>query len=160
MLTREPFRDTVVRATARLDLRDTVIAGLRGYRLWRLVAVLAGIIVCMPGWGDERSGYTGAGLYKAYCASCHGAKGTGDGPVASSLNVSVPDLTRIAAREGGSFPVEKVRKIIDGRTTVPAHGSPAMPVWGLEFRDDTRKQKHVRELVDLLVDYLRLVQVP
>lgn len=87
-------------------------------------------------------------------------KGKGDGPVASSLRVSVPDLTRIAAREGGSFPAEQVRRIIDGRRAVPAHGSPAMPVWGLEFRDDTRKQKHVRELVDRLVEYLQSMQEP
>jgi len=86
--------------------------------------------------------------------------GKGDGPVASSLRVRMRDLTRIAAREGGSFPAEQVRQIIDGRTAIPAHGSPAMPVWGLEFRDDLRKQKHVRELVDLLVDYLRSVQEP
>jgi hypothetical protein len=160
MFTREPFRDTVVRAAARLELRDPVSAGLSRWRLWRLFAVLSGIIVCTPGWGNEHAGYTGSGLYRAYCASCHGVKGTGDGPVASSLRVSVPDLTRIAAREGGRFPVEQVRKIIDGRTMIPAHGSSAMPVWGLEFRDDLQKQKHVRELVDLLVDYLRSVQVP
>jgi len=126
----------------------------------RLFAVLSGILVCPPGWGHEHAGYTGSGLYRAYCASCHGVNGKGDGPVASSLRVSVPDLTHIAAREGGSFPADQVRKIIDGRIPVPAHGSPAMPVWGLEFRDDIRKQKHVRELIDLLVDYLRSVQEP
>lgn len=155
MFTREP-----VRAAAHLQLRDLVIPELSRWRLWRLCTLLSGLIVCVPGWGHENSGYTGSGLYQAYCASCHGVKGKGDGPVASSFRVSVPDLTRIAAREGGSFPAEQVRKIIDGRTAVPAHGSPAMPVWGLEFRDDTPKQKHVRELVDLLVDYLRSLQEP
>jgi len=125
-----------------------------------VLAALSGLIVCSPGWGSEHARYTGSGLYRAYCASCHGVKGKGDGPVASSLRVSVPDLTRIAAREGGSFPAEQVRRIIDGRRAVPAHGSPAMPVWGLEFRDDTRKQKHVRELVDRLVEYLQSMQEP
>jgi mono/diheme cytochrome c family protein len=133
---------------------------MRIWRPWRLLVALSGAFICVPGWGNEHAGYTGSGLYRAYCASCHGLKGKGDGPVASSLRVSVPDLTRIAAREGGSFPVEQVRQIIDGRTPVAAHGSPAMPVWGLEFRDDLTKQKHVRELVDLLVDYLRSVQEP
>lgn len=159
MFVREPVRDAVVGA-ARLELPDPVSAGLRRWRPWRLLAALSGMIVCTSGWGNEHAGYSGSGLYRAYCASCHGAKGKGDGPVASSLRVSMPDLTHIAACEGRSFPAEQVRKIIDGRTAIPAHGSPAMPVWGLEFRDDTRKQKHVRELVDLLVDYLRSVQEP
>jgi mono/diheme cytochrome c family protein len=43
----------------------------------------------------------GPALSKAYCASCHGADGKGDGPMAKSLKVKPADLTRIAARNGG-----------------------------------------------------------
>jgi hypothetical protein len=35
----------------------------------------------------------GATLFQAYCASCHGATGRGNGPAARALSVPVPDLT-------------------------------------------------------------------
>src|SRR5262245_5863391 len=44
---------------------------------------------------------SGQDLYRRYCAACHGTSGEGNGPVASSLKVQVPDLTRIAQRQGG-----------------------------------------------------------
>ncbi len=126
---------------------------------WLLVAgVIAVIANCSSAWSQEVARYTGLNLYKAYCASCHGTGGAGDGPVASSLNVEVPDLRRIAIRHSGQFPTEQVRKIIDGRTTIPPHGPRAMPVWGREFREDPSKQKRASNLVDLLVDYIRSIQ--
>ena len=42
--------------------------------------------------------YSGEELYLRFCASCHGSEALGDGPVSRSLNVAVPDLTRIASR--------------------------------------------------------------
>jgi hypothetical protein len=41
----------------------------------------------------------GATLYAAYCASCHGPAGKGNGPVSGQLNHTVPDLTLIADRD-------------------------------------------------------------
>jgi mono/diheme cytochrome c family protein len=41
-----------------------------------------------------------ATLYQAYCASCHGTEARGDGRASGMLSVPVPDLTRIAARDG------------------------------------------------------------
>lgn len=105
--------------------------------------------------------YTGAELYRAYCASCHGASGHGDGPVASSMKVEVPDLTRIAARQG-QFPAEQIRRIIDGRATLPPHGTRDMPVWGREFRSAAigvpPQKQPADKLIDLLVDYVRSIQ--
>jgi hypothetical protein len=46
----------------------------------------------------------------------------------------VPDLTLLARRHGGTFPEDEVRKIIDGRTTLPPHGSREMSVWGCRHR--------------------------
>jgi hypothetical protein len=84
--------------------------------------------------------------------------------VASSLKVEVPDLTRIAARHAGQFPTEQIRKIIDGRTTRPPHGPRDMPVWGDLFRtagdDSLQAQKRTNELVEILTEYLRSIQVP
>ena len=42
------------------------------------------------------------------------------------------DLTRLAAENGGLFPLERVLRRIDGRDTLVAHGSP-MPVYGAFF---------------------------
>ncbi|MFN8095421.1 MAG: c-type cytochrome [Vicinamibacteria bacterium] len=45
-------------------------------------------------------GVDGAVLYQAYCAACHGPAAQGDGPASRRLSAAVPDLTRIAARDG------------------------------------------------------------
>jgi len=44
----------------------------------------------------------GADLFHAYCATCHGAAGKGDGPMASVLETPLSDLTTIAKRNGGN----------------------------------------------------------
>ena len=46
----------------------------------------------------------GAELFKTYCAVCHGIDAKGNGPMAKSLKTAPADLTRIAARNRGSFP--------------------------------------------------------
>ena len=70
------------------------------------------------------------------CAACHGTDGRGDGPMAEVLNTPPADLTRIAERNGGSFPYWKVFATIDGRYIVPGHGERDMPVWGRQFIDE------------------------
>lgn len=71
--------------------------------------------------------------FQTYCASCHGVTGEGDGPVAPELKVSPPDLTRIADRNGGTFPGEEVYKKVFGLDMPAAHGTREMPVWGFWF---------------------------
>lgn len=75
----------------------------------------------------------GSDLFRAYCASCHGADGKGNGPVAPALNAKPSDLTIIAQRNGGVFPATRVRMIIAGDELIIAHGSREMPVWGPIF---------------------------
>ena len=70
------------------------------------------------------------------CAACHGTDGRGDGPMAEVLNTPPADLTRIAERNGGSFPYWKVFATIDGRYIVPGHGERDMPVGGRQFIDE------------------------
>ena len=70
------------------------------------------------------------------CAACHGTDGRGDGQMAEVLNTPPADLTRIAERNGGSFPYWKVFATIDGRYIVPGHGERDMPVWGRQFIDE------------------------
>jgi hypothetical protein len=68
--------------------------------------------------------------------------------------VEVPDLTRLARRQGGRFPAEQLRRIIDGRTTLPPHGTRTMPVWGQAFSSEQQANR----LIDLLVQYLQSMQ--
>src|SRR6056297_3561375 len=60
--------------------------------------------------------------YMSACAGCHGRDATGDGPMADLLNISTPDLTRMAERNDGAFPFVDALRIIDGRETLRAHG--------------------------------------
>lgn len=91
-----------------------------------VVALAAG-----AAWGQEdQSGRT---EYLGACASCHGFDARGGGEVAKYLNVEVPDLTRLAERNGGVFPMLEVIHIIDGRSGVRGHGAET-PVWGTGFR--------------------------
>ena len=106
--------------------------------------------------------YSGAELFERFCASCHGEGARGNGPVAGTLNVAVPDLTAIEMRYG-EFPATLVRDVIDGRgIDMRAHGTRAMPVWGYEFwveeGGDVVAQKSVREAINKLVEFLRSLQ--
>jgi mono/diheme cytochrome c family protein len=71
----------------------------------------------------------GAELFAGHCAACHGAEAEGAGPMADILRVVPPDLTALAAAEGGAFPMERVVRAIDGRTMILSHGG-AMPLFG------------------------------
>lgn len=95
--------------------------------------VLAMCLAAFPvGAQDARVGaddMAGAVLFRSHCAGCHGVSAKGDGPVAGLLTVPVPDLTMLAARDGGVFPLARVVQTIDGRRLLRAHGGP-MPVFG------------------------------
>jgi mono/diheme cytochrome c family protein len=115
---------------------------------------------------DPFTELSGERLFGRFCASCHGPLGFGDGPVAPSLKVMIPDLTELSKRSGGRFPDERVREVIDGRAVLPAHGSRPMPVWGYELEaqagaGDTpvdHPRDAAQTLIDRLVDHLRSMQ--
>lgn len=100
-------------------------------------------------------------LYRIHCASCHGSDARGGGPVAEMLTVPPPDLSRLRDPEEKGFPAERVRRAIDGRSQIAAHGKREMPVWGLSFQVaglDRNQEPEVAERLDRLVDYLRSIQ--
>ncbi len=107
--------------------------------------------------------YSGEEIYLRFCASCHGQEGRGDGPVAATLNVVVPDLTTLEIRRGGQFMAADVREIVDGRAVVVAHGPRHMPVWGYEFwveeGGDRGAEAQARDAINRLVAYLADLQV-
>ena len=72
-----------------------------------VIAIILMLIATVAARAQDYSGYTGARLYSRFCASCHGDKGLGDGVVAASFSIMVPDLTRIAKRQGGIYPDEQ-----------------------------------------------------
>lgn len=101
----------------------------------------------------------GPALYKAYCASCHGVDARGSGPMAKSLNIPPADLTRISARNGGTFPLARISRIIAGEEQLSrGHGTSEMPVWGPIFSRVDSDQDLGRVRIDNLARYLRDLQ--
>ncbi len=106
---------------------------------------------------------TGRLLFAAYCSACHGAEGQGNGPVAAALRTPPAELTRIAARAGGTFDAAKVASFIDGRTRIEAHGEREMPVWGRLYDDHNQSIMSDETLLSpamifYIVEYLRTIQ--
>lgn len=104
----------------------------------------------------------GRQYFLRYCSACHGLTGHGDGPVAQALRTPPADLTRIAQRHGGHFPVAEIAAYIDGRTVVPAHGSREMPIWGERFGEmvggGSLGEEVVRGNLLVLIGYLQSIQ--
>ena len=127
-------------------------------------SLLCLLLLCAAGTVEAQAfdEYSGAETFARFCASCHGAAGTGDGPVAAAIPIPVPDLTRLALRDGQGFSDEVLRKIIDGREPVVFHGTRYMPVWGYEFwveeGADAEASERVDTIVRNLVDYIRSIQ--
>ena len=135
-------------------------------RAWSLLAVAVGGMAvggaALAFDAVTLEDYSGEELFDRFCASCHGSGARGDGPVARSLNVAVPDLTTISVRYG-EFPAMLIRDVIDGRgIDTRAHGTRTMPVWGYEFwveeGGDVTAQRAVRGAINRLVEYLLSVQ--
>jgi mono/diheme cytochrome c family protein len=79
------------------------------------------------------SAASGKEMFNAYCASCHGTDAKGDGPAAPALKNAPADLTMLAKNNGGKYPSNKVTAVLRGQTTLVAHGTQEMPVWGPLF---------------------------
>jgi mono/diheme cytochrome c family protein len=99
----------------------------------------------------------GAMIFRSYCAPCHGAAGRGDGVMAGQLLKMPPNLATLATRNGGVFPVERVRQIIEGAGPA-AHGSRDMPVWGPLLERLSLGGTGARDRIDAVVRYLQEIQ--
>jgi mono/diheme cytochrome c family protein len=108
---------------------------------------------------QETSPASGAEMYKAYCAVCHGKDAKGDGPAAAELKVPPPDLTTLAKRHDGKFPEDYVASVLRYGVKAPAHGSSDMPVWGPLFQSlgsADPAQVHMR--ISNLTNYIKSLQ--
>jgi mono/diheme cytochrome c family protein len=105
---------------------------------------------------------SGKQMYLQYCSSCHGKDGKGDGTVSRDLKVRVPDLTGLAKKNKGVYPLDDVMATIDGRRLVRGHGDRNMPVWGESFHSESEGKKYP-ELTTLLkgkiiAEYIAMLQ--
>jgi mono/diheme cytochrome c family protein len=125
--------------------------------------VSAALLSCVtPPGGSMRAVERGKDLYSVSCAGCHGGNARGSGPVAPLLGAQVPDLTLIAARRNGVFPLTEIYRIVDGQADLPEHGPRHMPIWGYEFFGDSASDeaahREASAKIDSVVAYLRSVQ--
>jgi mono/diheme cytochrome c family protein len=105
------------------------------------------------------SASNGKQMFDTYCAVCHGKDAKGTGPAAKALTKTPADLTRISARNGGTFPDVRVKRFIEGLDEVPAHGTRDMPMWGELFRSlDPGNSGFAQIRVQALNDYLKSLQ--
>ena len=128
------------------------------------VALVVGLGLSSPGMAQDNT--VGEAAYAAACAVCHGSSGQGGGEFADILTIKPPDLTTISARNDGQFPYLKVFQIVDGRTTLRAHGTSVMPIWGDYFSREVEgssggygSELLVRARIVALVDYIESLQM-
>lgn len=146
----------------------------------RLLTALAGVaVLCSPLAANAQKPFDlGKSEYDARCAVCHGPTGKGDGPYLRFMNLhelrakGTGDLTLLAKRTNGVFPLKQVYEYIDGTSEVLAHGPRDMPIWGLSYRrlgrDEFRDADYERGPFDptlyartrilALTDYLNRLQ--
>jgi mono/diheme cytochrome c family protein len=107
--------------------------------------------------------------YDRNCIMCHGATGRGNGWLAENLTQPVPSLTQLKKKNGGVFPVEQVRQVIDGRTPVKLHGPRHMPIWGNVYFQRAQRElgpgnsaydddEVVQAKILALIDYISTLQ--
>jgi len=117
------------------------------------------LILPTLGWAQ-----TGREDYQLACGGCHAADATGNGPTARKKGFDAPDLTGLARANGGNFPRERLRVMIDGRSGDRGHGYP-MPIWGDRFRalsgyktGTPEAEAEGRARINGILDYLERVQ--
>ena len=145
------------------DGRTMMTAGrISGWGRWAFLLVA----LVVPGQSQQVMAQDldsmGRQFYERYCSACHGMDGKGQGPVAPELRTKPADLTQIAKRRGGVFPLAEIAAYIDGRVDVRSHGSRDMPVWGERFSEQvgggSLGEEVVRGNLLILMQYLQSIQ--
>lgn len=127
-----------------------------------LGAVISGLVIGPPVFAKDPAPNPGKTLYDKNCASCHGVTGKGDGTLAKLMTPKPTDLTQLAKKAGGKFPMIEVLGQIDGTLYIAAHGTSEMPVWGDKFTAETTAgvEDHamVRGKLLLVTQYVASIQ--
>lgn len=133
---------------------------------WAAACLALFLVLIMSGEPRAQDEHAGLTEYELACMSCHGVEGRGDGPRAKTLKTPPADLTQISKLNSGQFPVDKIRKMVDGRADVMAHGPRDMPVWGERYRSAAaaegleNAEQTARNQIDALVSFLEAIQEP
>ena len=141
-------------------------------RWFAVTIVIVGIDTV--GWAQDFD--AGKFEYETGCAACHGADGKGGGPVSAALLSAPTDLTILARKNNGVFPLNSVYDTIYGLKSIIAHGSRDMPIWGYRYapalnsalspsaadrfsRPTYEPDAVVRTRILAVIDYLSRIQV-
>ncbi len=107
----------------------------------------------------QTSPASGRDMYLSYCAACHGKDGKGDGPAALALKVAPADLTALAPKNSGKYPLMKVTSVLNGQANLAAHGNKEMPVWAPIFwRMSGGHEAEVQQRIGNLNRYIESIQ--
>jgi mono/diheme cytochrome c family protein len=102
---------------------------------------------------------SGKEMFLSYCASCHGKDAKGSGPAAAALKSLPADLTTLAKRNGGKYPLDRVTSVLRGQTNLVPHGDQEMPVWGPVFwRMSQGHEEQVQQRIANLNRYIESLQ--
>lgn len=105
---------------------------------------------------------SGEKMYSSYCAVCHGASGTGNGPAAQAMKVPPANLTTLSQRNKGEFPAKHVVSVLKFGVENPAHGTAVMPIWGdlmLTLHPSSQDAATlVNQRIFSLTEYLKKIQ--
>jgi mono/diheme cytochrome c family protein len=103
--------------------------------------------------------------YETYCADCHGTGGKGNGPALQviPMNPLPPDLTQLAKKNGGKFPVDEVVDTIDGRKNIPSHERIQMPFLGTTLQKPGQEftpqsDAEVKRRIEAMARYVESLQ--
>jgi mono/diheme cytochrome c family protein len=127
---------------------------------YRLFALFMGMLASGLLAAQEPEVKAGADRFLSMCAVCHGLDGRGGGPYRNLLVVPPADLTMLSENNGGRFPEQIVRAVIDGRE-LAVHGRRDMPIWGKVFQEEhpgVDNEAYVRQHIKELIAYLRTIQ--
>ncbi len=132
-----------------------------------VTAFLFASLIASPAYAQDagNAGVSGEADFNMYCATCHGENGKGNGPKAFGLSKPLPDLSDLTERYG-SFPRERLAKLIDGREVLEGHGDREMPVWGVWFKEEAAAELggaegdegSVARRVENLIGYVETLQ--
>ncbi|MFD2739027.1 c-type cytochrome [Sulfitobacter aestuarii] len=103
------------------------------HRLPLILAASLTLLGCVPASMPEP--HEGAAYFAQNCASCHGASGQGDGPLAAGLNPAPVDLTRLRQGNGGTFPTARALSYVYGDPRGD-HRARVMPEFGAAMDED------------------------
>lgn len=84
------------------------------------------VLGCTGNLQPDVSREAGQAIFADNCAACHGADGTGNGPLAAELATNPANLAKIAQRRDGVWPRLEIMAIVDGyaKRTQPREDMP------------------------------------